>query len=154
MPRNGHNPVNAILGSFHYIDAMRNVLNIAGLLGLTLTGIVYVAVFQNMLFFSSSIGAQFEEMGFALFAGMSGVFCLWYAFKQLSTPRPLLSAAAFGLSLFIVVVMGTLYDGMRTSGADRMFSGFSAIWWLAPLAAMSAMPLLRDPLFRQLGWKN
>lgn len=126
---------------------MEKILKIAGLLGLTLTGIVYLAIFQNLFLYNPNYvaggGAQVQEIMFGLFTGCAGAFCIWYGFKQISDPRPVLSLFALAFSVFIVVSMAMLSNTFhQMEGGSNSVVGLTMLS-LSPLAIMSSMPLAR-----------
>lgn len=126
---------------------MELVLKIAGVLGLTMTGIVFLAVFQNIFLYDPDYwmngAAKFFDIGFAIFAALSGLFCLWYAFKQINFPSGRLNLIAFALSAVLVVLVGTLHDAMDRLDAASSAPTISTIWLLSPIALMAAAPMLR-----------
>lgn len=126
---------------------MGKVLQIAGLLGLTMTGIIFLAIFQNLFLYDPDYwmtgAAKFFDIGFAVFAALSGLFCLWYAFRQINYPSGRLNLIAFALSATLVVIMGTLHDLMDKIDGVTTAPTISTIWLLSPIAIMSAAPIFR-----------
>ena len=112
-----------------------------------MTGIIFLAVFQNIFLYDPDYwmngAAKFFDIGFAVFAALSGLFCLWYAFRQVNFPSGRLNLIAFTLSTVLVVLMGMLHDTMNRIDATASTPTISTIWVLSPIAIMSAAPMLR-----------